>query len=75
VSDRNTPLEKLMEDIGAELAALNPQGNIHAKTLYSTVNLVRRCPPDPIFARLVALPQFEHVGGLYWQLNTENKGS
>jgi hypothetical protein len=72
VSDRNTPLEKLMEDICAELAELNPQGNIHAKTLYSTVNLVRRCPPAPIFARLVASPRFEHVGGPYWQLNGKN---
>ena len=75
VSDRNTPLETLMEDICVELSALNPQGNVHAKTLYSTVNLVRRCPPGPIFARLVSLPQFEHVGGLYWRLNTTNTGS
>jgi hypothetical protein len=75
VSDRNTPLEKIMEDICAELAALNPQGNVHAKTLYSTVNLIRRCPPAPIFARLVEFSQFEHVGGPYWRLNRENIGN
>jgi hypothetical protein len=74
LAGRDTPLEKLMEDICAELAGLNPQGNVHAKTLYSTVNLVRRCPPAPIFARLVASPRFEHVGGPYWQLNSQNAG-
>ncbi|MEJ2150263.1 MAG: hypothetical protein P8Z40_12385, partial [Chloroflexota bacterium] len=53
VSDRNTPLETLMEDICVELSALNPQGNVHAKTLYSTVNRGRRCPPGPIRARML----------------------
>ncbi|HEC23235.1 MAG TPA: hypothetical protein ENI95_09995 [Chloroflexi bacterium] len=68
VTKQNIPLERLMKDIARDLAALNPQGNFHAKTLYSVVNVVRRCPPGPIFAQLVALPEFEHVGGPYWQL-------
>jgi len=68
VADRNIPVEDLMEDIMRDLAALNPQGTVHAKTLYSAVNLIRRSPPGPIFARLVALPEFESVGGPYWRL-------
>jgi hypothetical protein len=65
---RATPLERLMQECCRELAPLNPQGTVHAKTLYSAINLVRRCPPGPIFARLVTSPQFEHVGGPYWRL-------
>jgi hypothetical protein len=61
--------EEIVSSIARELAALNPQGNIHAKTLYSAVNVIRRCPPGPIFALLVALPQFEQVGGPYWQMS------
>ncbi len=61
--------EELVSSIARELAALNPQGNIHAKTLYGAVNVVRRCPPGPIFSLIVALPQFEQVGGPYWQLS------
>lgn len=63
------PLEQLMLDIGRELASLVPQGNIHAKTLYSAVNLLRRCPPGPIFSRLTRMTGFEHVGGPYWRLS------
>ncbi|GAB4571989.1 MAG: hypothetical protein Kow0077_10190 [Anaerolineae bacterium] len=54
-----------------ELARLNPQGAVHFKTLYSAVNMVRRCPPGPIFAALEAQPEFEPVGGHYWRFNRE----
>jgi hypothetical protein len=57
-----------MRDMMAELARLTPQRSVHAKTLYSAVNVLRRCPPGPIFAALVARPEFEHVGGPYWRL-------
>ncbi len=73
--ERDVPLEKLMVDIGKELASLNPQGNIHAKTLYSAINIVRRSPPGPIFTYLIGLPQFEHVGGLYWHLKESQSNS
>lgn len=68
ITERKQPLGPLMLDIARELAALNPQQNIHAKTLYSAVNLLRRCPPGPIFANLARMPEFEHVGGAYWKL-------
>ncbi len=61
-------LGDLMRDMMSELARLTPQRTVHAKTLYSAVNVVRRCPPGPIFATLVARPEFEHVGGPYWRL-------
>jgi hypothetical protein len=61
-------LQDLIRDLMAGLARLTPQHTVHAKTLYSAVNVVRRCPPGPIFAALVARPEFEHVGGPYWRL-------
>lgn len=52
----------------SELSRLTPQGTVHAKTLYSAVNVVRRCPPGPILATLASEPEFEHVGNHYWKL-------
>ncbi len=69
LSERGIPLEQIMVDVMRELSASSPQGHVHAKTLYSAINLIRRSPPGPIFARLVALPQFGHVGGAYWRLS------
>ena len=66
--ERGTSLESIMEDLFRQLAPLSQQGHVHAKTLYSAVNLIKRCPPGPIFAYLVGLPQFEQVGGPYWRL-------
>ncbi len=62
-------LVEIIRELLPELARLTPQAAVHAKTLYSAVNVVRRCPPGPILAALEAQPEFEHVGGLYWQLN------
>lgn len=57
-----------IRELISELARLTPQQTVHAKTLYSAVNVIRRCPPGPIFATLVANSEFEHVGGPYWRL-------
>lgn len=62
------PLHETIRHLMGALARLSPQRTVHAKTLYSVVNVVRRCPPGPIFAALVAHPEFEHVGGPYWRL-------
>lgn len=50
------------------LGRLSPQGTVHATTLYSAVNIIRRCPPGPVLATLAANPDFENVGGHYWKL-------
>jgi hypothetical protein len=52
-----------------ELGKLSPQGTVHFTTLYSAVNVLRRCPPGPIFALLQANPEFEEMGDHYWKLN------
>ena len=59
----------ILKAIIPELCKLTPQATVHAKTLYSAVNVLRRCPPGPIFATLIANPDFENVGGHYWQLS------
>ena len=68
--DKRRNLFDIMRDLVPELAKLNPQNAVHAKTLYSAVNVIRRSPPGPIFAQLVARPEFEHVGGPYWRLSS-----
>jgi hypothetical protein len=67
-NERQKSLTNTLRDLVLELAKLNPQGTVHAKTLYSAVNVVRRCPPGPIFATLAARPEFEYVGDSYWRL-------
>ncbi len=61
-------ISSILKSIMPGLSRLTPQGTIHAKTLYSVFNVFRRCPPGPIFATLVANPDFQNVGGHYWKL-------
>jgi hypothetical protein len=68
VTQSNVPLDSLLQDMCRQLAPLGPQGTVHAKTLYSAVNLLCRCPPGPIFAVLSGSGEFENVGGPYWRL-------
>jgi hypothetical protein len=64
----NFDLTTIMTDLIRELAVFSPQGHVHCVTLYSAVNMIRRCPPGPIFARLETHPNFVHAGGPYWRL-------
>ncbi len=68
--DRRRGLADVMRDLMPELSKLNPQNAVHVKTLYSAVNVIRRCPPGPIFAALVARPEFEHMSGPYWRVSS-----
>jgi hypothetical protein len=69
IQNRQVPLAKLLRNLITELSKHNPQKTVHAKVLYSTLNILRRCPPGPIFATLIANPDFENVGGHYWKLS------
>ncbi|KAB2905033.1 MAG: hypothetical protein F9K27_05945 [Anaerolineae bacterium] len=64
----NFDLTTIMTDLIRELSVFSPQGHVHCVTLYSAVNMIRRCPPGPIFARLETHPNFVHAGGPYWRL-------
>jgi len=61
-------LADLVHQIFTDLAGLSQQGTVHAKTLYSTVNLLRRCPPGPIFQVLTTDARFQSVGEGYYRL-------
>lgn len=64
-------LASLLAEIFPSLAGLSPQNTVHAKTLYSAVNMLRRVPPGPVFAELVRQPAFKTVGDLYWVFESE----
>ncbi len=67
--NRRRSLSDILSELLPELARLMPQGTVHAKTLYSAVNIMRRCPPGPIFATLIARTEFESVGNGYWRMS------
>lgn len=61
------PFEQVVVDTLRELAKLNPQSHVHAAELYSAVNVVYRCPPEPMLALLASRPWFDHVGDLHFR--------
>ncbi len=61
----------LLAEIFPQLADLIPQKTVHAKTLYSALNMLRRIPPGPLFAELVRHPAFQAVGDHYWRFDRE----
>ncbi len=67
VRETNPPLSALIAAVLPELASLSPQKAVHAKTVYSIINMLRRVPPGPIFAELVRHPAFQLVGDVYWR--------
>lgn len=64
--ERDLPLPDLLEQLLPELAKLSPQGNVHARTLYAALNLVKRTPPGPLFAALIMQSKFRAMGDGYW---------
>jgi hypothetical protein len=63
------PFEQIVVDTVRELTKLNPQGHVHVTELYAAVNMVRRCPPGPLFALLETRPWFVHVGDLHFRFD------
>lgn len=70
-NNQRRTLVSLLKSIVPGLGRLNPQGTAHVKTIYSAVNVIRRCPPAPIMATLEANPEFENLGSNYWRLVSE----
>jgi len=64
--EKGYPVTQVLYDIFPELSKLNPQGTVHAKTLYAAVNVIRRLPPGPIFAILMQDMALLPVGDNYW---------
>ncbi|MGQ9493612.1 MAG: hypothetical protein ACUVR2_07595 [Anaerolineae bacterium] len=68
------PLFDYLTEIFPELAKLSGQGLVHAKALYSAVNLTRRCGAVPIFAALTRYACFDPVGGGNWVYDESLRG-
>jgi hypothetical protein len=66
VHARRESLLQTMIGMMPKLAELSPQGTVHAKTIYSAVNVLRRVPPGPVFALLSTEACFVPMGGGYW---------
>jgi hypothetical protein len=64
--ERDRPLQELVTDVFLELAKLTPSVAVHAKTVYSAVNVIKRCPPGLVFAALFSVPAFITTGDGYW---------
>ncbi len=67
------PFERTVVNTVRELSKLNPQSHVHASELYAAINVVRRCPPGPIFALLASRPWFIHVGDLHFRFDDSEK--
>jgi hypothetical protein len=66
IKDRNIYMPEVLEQLLPELAKLSPQGNVHARTLYAAINLIKRTPPGPLFAALLTQSKFRAMGDGYW---------
>jgi hypothetical protein len=70
----SAPLPDLVYQAFTDLAGLSQQGSVHAKTLYSAINVVRRLPPGPIFAALASDSRLQSVGEGSYRLASEIAG-
>ncbi|MGD2105299.1 MAG: hypothetical protein PVJ55_09360 [Anaerolineae bacterium] len=68
-------LAEVVGDVFPELVKLSPQGNVHAATLYSAVNVVMRTPPGPMLEVLVTSDKYAPVGDNYWVLHGGTSGA
>ncbi len=67
-TNHNRSIADLLDEISPELVE-NPQSPVHAKTLYSAINMLRRLPPAPLFIELTQNPAFKAIGNNYWLFN------
>lgn len=67
-SESNKRFETLVREVMEELTKLNPQGHVHAQELYAAVNLLKRCPPAPLFSLLATSTWVSHVGDLHFRI-------
>ena len=67
-------LFEYLTEVFPELAKLSGQGLVHAKTLYSAVNLTHRCSAVPIFAELTRRACFDPVGDGNWVYDESLRG-
>jgi hypothetical protein len=74
IATQHLPFEQLVGDLMGELVKMNVQGHVHAQELYSALNIIRRCPPGPLFTYLMGDSKFKHVGDMHFRLADTEAG-
>lgn len=74
IEEKKPSLFEVLQEVFPELAKLNAQGMVHAKALYSAVNVVRRCGVVPILAELAEQACFDPVGDGNWVFDSSLVG-
>jgi len=64
--EKNLSIYEILCQVFPELSKLNPQSTVHAKTLYSAVNIIRRAAPGSIFQELIKHRCFIPMKHGYW---------
>ncbi|MER2599376.1 MAG: hypothetical protein ABTQ73_07650 [Caldilineales bacterium] len=59
---QNVSIRELVDELAPQLMGLSTQGTVHAKTVYSAINLLHRAAPGPVFAALLTNPRFQALG-------------
>jgi len=68
---KQRPLAQVLAELIPDLSDDGMQNAVHAKTIYSALNMLRRVPPAVIFNELVRHPAFVSVGEQYWQFDDQ----
>lgn len=69
INNQRWSLSSILAAIMPDLSNEGTLNAVHAKTLYSAVNILMRVPPGVVFAELVRHPAFVSVGDQYWQFD------
>jgi len=69
-----TSIGALVREAFSELAKLSGRGSVHAKSLYSVINMMQRCGAVPVFAELTKNACFDPVGDGEWLYDEELDG-
>ena len=73
--DAQLPLRTVIRDVFAELAKLSSRGVVHAKSIYSMANLLRRTAAVSIFAELTRSACYDPVGDGFWAYDPAFEGT
>ena len=65
-ADLDAPIGVVVRRAFQELAKLSSRGIVHAKSIYSVVNVMRRSGAVPVFAELTRFACFDPVGDGFW---------
>jgi hypothetical protein len=69
------PLRGLVRMAFQELAKLSAENTVHAKGIYSVVNLLRRTSAVPVFAELTRNAGYDPVGNGLWTYTSSLDGT